>query len=86
MDKPDFNVNYESVIFEGCDGSGNIIFRPKAMSALQWVKFWENIQTYDPLAESSAREKLKEALEQIKELECEIKDLEQQIYRLESEP
>lgn len=83
MNKPDIIKSYESVTFVGCQGSGNIIFRPKAISATQWLEFWESLESDDP---KKLRKELEEANEEIACLKAEISDLEQRVYELESEP
>ena len=86
MDKPDIDFTYESVTFVGCDGAGNMVFRPKTMSVSSWTKFWDSVKSMGDIDHSKMREELREAREEIKELEEEISDLEQRIFQLENEP
>lgn len=85
MDKPIIEATYESVKFEGCSAAGNIIFRPKSMSAMQWLSFWESIETLDLKDSSNLQRELNEANEEIAFLKAEISDLEKIIFDLESE-
>lgn len=86
MDKPIIEATHESVKFEGCSAAGNIIFRPKTMSAMQWLEFWETIQTMELNDSKKAQRELDEANEEIALLKAEISDLEQRIFQLENEP
>lgn len=93
MDKPDIDFTYESVTFVGCDGAGNMVFRPKTMSVSSWTKFWDSVKSMGDIDHSKMREELMEAKEEIKGLEDAIKDLEGEIkylremaHNLENEP
>lgn len=79
MIKPCIEVSHDEVKIEN-----NIMLRPTAMSAKQWIDFWESVVEMEPEKEERLRGHIVDLEREVEELEDLTLDLKAHIARLEN--